>query len=79
MSSTTASNRKIRILAVDDEPDILLTLNAVLEGLGHYVTTLITQQKLWRILQVVVIIMELHRTMTWSLLIIECLVVAYQD
>ena len=39
MSSTTDSNRKIRILAVDDEPDILLTLNAVLEGRGHYVKT----------------------------------------
>jgi len=39
VSSTTDSNRKIRILAVDDEPDILLTLNAVLEGRGHYVKT----------------------------------------
>ena len=39
MSSTTASNIKIRILVVDDEPDILLTLNAVLEGRGHYVKT----------------------------------------
>ena len=40
MSSTTnASNTKIRILVVDDEPDILLTLNAVLSGRGHYVKT----------------------------------------
>ena len=38
-SSTTASNTKIRILIVDDEPDILLTLNAVLSGRGHYVKT----------------------------------------
>jgi CheY-like chemotaxis protein len=39
-SSTTAgSNSKIRILVVDDEPDILLTLNAILEGRGHYVNT----------------------------------------
>jgi CheY-like chemotaxis protein len=39
MSSTTASNTKIRILVVDDEPDILLTLNAVLSSQGHYVKT----------------------------------------
>ena len=38
-SSTTASNSKIRILVVDDEPDILLTLNAVLSRQGHYVET----------------------------------------
>jgi CheY-like chemotaxis protein len=38
-SSTTASDSKIRILVVDDEPDILLTLNAVLSGQGHYVET----------------------------------------
>jgi CheY-like chemotaxis protein len=38
-SSTTASNTKIRILVVDDEPDILLTLNMVLSGQGHYVKT----------------------------------------
>ena len=38
-SYTTASNTKIRILIVDDEPDILLTLNAVLSGRGHYVKT----------------------------------------
>jgi len=30
---------KIRILVVDDEPDILLTLNAILEGRGHHVRT----------------------------------------
>lgn len=36
MSSTT-SNVKIRILVVDDEPDILLGLNALLEQRGHYV------------------------------------------
>ena len=38
MCSTT-SNSKIRILVVDDEPDILLTLKAILEGRGHYVKT----------------------------------------
>jgi CheY-like chemotaxis protein len=39
-SSTSASNNsKIRILVVDDEPDILLTLNAVLSGHGLYVKT----------------------------------------
>jgi CheY-like chemotaxis protein len=36
---SSTSNIKIRILVVDDEPDILLTLNAVLEGRGHYVKT----------------------------------------
>ena len=40
VSSTGARNNiKIRILVLDDEPDILLTLNAVLEGRGHYVKT----------------------------------------
>jgi CheY-like chemotaxis protein len=38
-SSAAASNSKIRILVVDDEPDILLTLNAVLSEQGHYVKT----------------------------------------
>jgi CheY-like chemotaxis protein len=38
-STTTRSDSKIRILVVDDEPDILLTLNAVLSGHGHYVKT----------------------------------------
>ena len=38
MSSTT-SNVKIRIWVVDDEPDILLGLNALLEQRGHYVKT----------------------------------------
>jgi CheY-like chemotaxis protein len=38
-SSTTRSDSKIRILVVDDEPDILFTLNAVLSGHGHYVKT----------------------------------------
>ena len=38
MSSTT-SNIKIRILVVDDEPDILLGVNAILAGRGHYVKT----------------------------------------
>ena len=38
-SSTTTSDSKVRILVVDDEPDILLTLNAVLSGHGHYVKT----------------------------------------
>ena len=36
MPSTT-SNVKIKILVVDDEPDILLGLNALLEQRGHYV------------------------------------------
>ena len=41
MSSTTAtaSSNKRRILVVDDEPDILLTLDAVLSEQGHYVKT----------------------------------------
>ena len=39
MSSTT-SNTKVRILVVDDEPDILLGLKALLTGRGHYVKTL---------------------------------------
>jgi CheY-like chemotaxis protein len=39
MSPTAGSNSKIRILVVDDEPDILLTLNAILERRGHYVKT----------------------------------------
>ena len=34
-----ASNSKRRILVVDDEPDILLTLNAILSERGHYVKT----------------------------------------
>jgi DNA-binding NtrC family response regulator len=37
--SSTTSNIKLRILVVDDEPDILLGLNALLERLGHYVKT----------------------------------------
>ena len=38
-SSTNASNTKIRILVVGDEPDILFTLDAVLSEQGHYVKT----------------------------------------
>ncbi len=38
MSSTT-SNIKLRILVVDDEPDILLGLNAVLRAQSHTVKT----------------------------------------
>jgi len=38
-STSTASNNKLRILVVDDEPDILLTLKMVLEGRGYYVKT----------------------------------------
>jgi CheY-like chemotaxis protein len=34
-----SNNIKIRILVVDDEPDLLLTLKAILEGRGHYVKT----------------------------------------
>jgi DNA-binding NtrC family response regulator len=37
--SSTTSNIKIRILVVDDEPDILLTLNALLRERGHSVKT----------------------------------------
>jgi DNA-binding NtrC family response regulator len=39
LSSTAASNIKIRIVVVDDEPDILLTLSVVLSSRGHYVKT----------------------------------------
>ncbi len=38
-SASARSDSKLRILVVDDEPDILLTLNAVLSGHGHYVKT----------------------------------------
>jgi CheY-like chemotaxis protein len=38
-SATARSDSKLRILVVDDEPDILLTVNAILEGCGHYVKT----------------------------------------
>ena len=38
MSSTT-SNIKLRVLVVDDEPDILFGLNALLRGRSHYVKT----------------------------------------
>ena len=37
--SSTISNIKIRILVVDDEPDILLGLSALLERRGNYVKT----------------------------------------
>ncbi len=37
--SSSASDTKIRIVVVDDEPDILLTLSAVLSSRGHYVKT----------------------------------------
>jgi CheY-like chemotaxis protein len=39
VSLTGNNNLRIRILVVDDEPDILLTVNAILEGRGHYVKT----------------------------------------
>ena len=42
MSSSSANARsdsKLRILVVDDEPDILFTLDAVLSEQGHYVKT----------------------------------------
>ena len=38
-TSNTGNDSKIRILVVDDEPDILLTLDAVLSVRGHYVKT----------------------------------------
>lgn len=38
MSSTT-SNIRLRILVVDDEPDILFGLNALLRGRSHHVKT----------------------------------------
>jgi two-component system, response regulator YesN len=37
--SSTINNIKIRILVVDDEPDVLVGLRALLERLGHYVKT----------------------------------------
>jgi DNA-binding NtrC family response regulator len=37
--SSTTSNIKLRILLVDDEPDILLGLNALLRGRSHSVKT----------------------------------------
>jgi CheY-like chemotaxis protein len=37
--SSTTSDVKIRILVVDDEPDILLGLSALLEERGHFVKT----------------------------------------
>jgi two-component system cell cycle response regulator CpdR len=37
--SSTTSGINLRILVVDDEPDILWGLNAVLRGRGHYVKT----------------------------------------
>ena len=37
--SSTINNIKIRILIVDDEPDILVGLGALLERRGHYVKT----------------------------------------
>ena len=39
MGKNLSSTIKIRILVVDDEPDILLGLGALLEGRGHYVKT----------------------------------------
>jgi CheY-like chemotaxis protein len=38
-SASARSDSKLRILVVDDEPDILLTVNTILEGRGHYVKT----------------------------------------
>jgi CheY-like chemotaxis protein len=38
-ATSTRSDSKLRILVVDDEPDVLLTLNAVLSRRGHYVKT----------------------------------------
>ena len=38
-SSSTAGSSKRKILVVDDEPDILLTLDAILSEQGHYVKT----------------------------------------
>jgi CheY-like chemotaxis protein len=38
-SAAASNNTKIRILIVDDEPDILLTLDVVLSEQGHYVKT----------------------------------------
>jgi DNA-binding NtrC family response regulator len=37
--SSTTSNIKLRVLVVDDEPDILFGLNALLRGRSHYVKT----------------------------------------
>jgi CheY-like chemotaxis protein len=38
-SANARSDSKLRILVVDDEPDILFTLDAVLSEQGHYVKT----------------------------------------
>jgi CheY-like chemotaxis protein len=38
-ANSTRSDSKLRILVVDDEPDILFTLNVVLSEQGHYVKT----------------------------------------
>jgi DNA-binding NtrC family response regulator len=37
--SSATSSSQIRVLVVDDEPDILLGLNALLRGRNHYVKT----------------------------------------
>jgi two-component system alkaline phosphatase synthesis response regulator PhoP len=37
--ASNSNNPKVRILVVDDEPDILLALSIILEGQGHYVKT----------------------------------------
>jgi two-component system, cell cycle response regulator CpdR len=37
--SSTTNNIKVRILVVDDEPDILLAISSVLASRGHYVKT----------------------------------------
>ena len=37
--SSTTNNIKLRILVVDDEPDVLFGLKVLLRGRGHYVKT----------------------------------------
>ncbi len=39
MGLDASNNNNIKILVIDDEPDILLVLKAVLEQEGHYVKT----------------------------------------
>ena len=39
--SSTANDVNIRILLVDDEPDILLAMSSILSARGHYVKTFV--------------------------------------
>jgi PleD family two-component response regulator len=68
-SSSNTSDSKLRILVVDDEPDILFTLNAVLSEQGHYVKTFDNPVEALshltrRSISVIIIMELLHPTMT---------------